>query len=79
MIKTFTQNDLISFIYNETSREKKEEIEKALLCDIQLQEEINKLKEAVKSLDEVVLNPSNKVINNILKYSESISLHPSKP
>jgi hypothetical protein len=54
MIKTFTQNDLIRYIYNETSPKEAVEIQEALLCDIALHEEHKSLCQMVSMLDELV-------------------------
>ena len=69
MIKTFTQNDVVRYLYHETSTKENEEIAQALLCDSELEAAYNELK-AIK--DQIVLdfkNPSEKVINSILEYS----------
>jgi len=57
MTKTFTQNDLIRYIYNETSSLESSEIQHALLCDDSLNEEYKSLSGVVSSLDEL-LEPS---------------------
>lgn len=54
MIKTFTQNDLIRYIYNETSPKEAVEIQKALLCDIALHEEHKSLRQMVTMLDALI-------------------------
>lgn len=75
MIQTFTQLDLIRFIYNETTIEQHREIELALLCDNELMEEYKSLKSTVHALTEVTYNPSNSTIETILNYSKSTNLH----
>jgi anti-sigma factor RsiW len=54
MTKTFTQNDLIRYIYNETSQEESLEIQKALLFDDALHEEHKQLRATVNLLDELL-------------------------
>jgi anti-sigma factor RsiW len=54
MTKTFTQNDLIRYIYDETSHEESIEIQKALLCDNALHEEHKRLSTTVRLLDELL-------------------------
>lgn len=54
MIKTFTQNDLIRYIYNETSHEESVAIQQALLCDGDLHEEHKQLRNTVTLLDELL-------------------------
>lgn len=75
MTKTFTQNDLIRYIYGETSDREEKLIREALLCDDSLQELYKKLRGIIQKLDEVNEEPSEKVIDNILKYSKTVNLH----
>ena len=72
MIKVFTQNDLIKFLYHETSEEESREISKALLCDSELQALFNELKAMMAKLDDAQLEPSSTSLLNILSYSRSI-------
>jgi len=61
MTKTFTQNDLIRFIYDETSHVESTEIQHALLCDYKLQEEYKNLSSTKSMLDELMEpSPSSK-------------------
>ncbi len=69
MIKTFTQNDLIRFLYHETSEQETKEINKALLCDSELQAQYNELNASKRMLDETHMQPSASTVLNILSYS----------
>jgi hypothetical protein len=71
MIKTFTQNDLIRYLYHETTERETKEINKALICDAELQEQYNELTATKNRLDEARMVPSALVVNNILNYSQS--------
>ncbi|KXK23805.1 MAG: hypothetical protein UZ12_BCD005002447 [Bacteroidetes bacterium OLB12] len=75
MTKTFTQNDLIRFIYRETSEEETKEINKALLCDSTLQAQYNELNAAYKQLNQAKLEPSAASIQNILNYAHGLQEH----
>ena len=75
MIQTFTQLDLIRFIYNEITTEQHREIELALLCDNDLMEEYKSLKSTADELTKVSYSPSNSTIEAILNYSKSSNLH----
>ena len=75
MIKTFTQNDLIRFLYHETSEEETKEINKALLCDSLLQSQYKELNESKRALDASNLQPSSDVVLNILSYSRGKQEH----
>ena len=78
MTKTFTRNDLIRFIYKETSPGESREIRKALLFDNQLLTQFKELKEVVRILDIQDEYPSQKILNNILEYSKTLNLHSVK-
>ena len=75
MTKTFTRNDLIRYIYQETTEREKQEIEQKLLVDNKLFEEYKNLAEVSMELDRVDLSPSEKTINTILNFSKTINLH----
>ncbi|MCG8321232.1 MAG: hypothetical protein MI921_17145 [Cytophagales bacterium] len=74
MIKTFTPNDVIRYLYNETSEEENKAIAQALIIDAELLEIYMQLKQSAEKLDEIEKNPSENVINNILNYSKSKDL-----
>jgi len=75
MTKTFTRNDLIRYIYQETTEREKKEIEQELLLDNRLFEEYKNLAEVSMELDRIDLSPSEKTINKILNFSKTINLH----
>jgi hypothetical protein len=75
MTKTFTRNDLIRYIYHETTESEKEEIEQELLFNNKLFEKYKDLAEVSMELDRVELSPSEKVVNKILNFSKTINLH----
>lgn len=78
MIKTFTQNDLIKYIYHETTDKEKKDIEEALLFDNELFEAYRNIAEITQELDRIEYTPSDKVINKILNYSKSTNSHSVK-
>jgi len=63
MTKTFTQNDLIRFIYDETSQEESYEIQQAVLCDGILNEELKSLAGTKAMLDELLETNTSSSIN----------------
>ena len=75
MIKTFTQDDLVRYIYQETTAEESVEIEMALIFDEALAEKYNGLMKTVNLLTEVKVKPSDQSIDKILSYSRSYDLH----
>ena len=74
MTKTFTQNDVIRYVYHETSAKETKEIEKALLCDAKLEEIYKEVLSMKADLNKAKKVPSDKVINSILNYSKSLNL-----
>ncbi|MDN5204404.1 hypothetical protein QQ008_23630 [Fulvivirgaceae bacterium BMA10] len=75
MIKTFTQNDLIRYYYNEMSEEEKTEIENALVIDPNLMEEYREISTTARLINEVEVSPSERTISNILSYSKKINVN----
>lgn len=77
MIKTFTQDDLIRFLYHETSEQEEREINRALLCDSVLQAQYKELTAGMKALDEAQMQPSSATVLSILSYSRGMQEHSS--
>ena len=71
MIKTFTENDLIRYVYGETSELETKEIETTLLIDPELAEDVRDIKLMTNALDNIQWTPSDGVVDKILKYSVS--------
>jgi len=72
MTKIFTQDDLIRFLYNETSTSESEEITYALERDATLRERMNSLKQTVGLLNDSCMSPSESTTQSILNYSRSL-------
>lgn len=67
----FTSEDLLQYLYKESTAEKTAEIKAALESDWALREELNKLAGSKGMLDSVKLSsPRQQVLDNILKYAE---------
>ncbi|OEK06968.1 hypothetical protein [Roseivirga misakiensis] len=75
MIKTFTQDDLVRYIYNETSAEEGSEIEIAMLFDEKLAETYAELSTVVGDLNGALKSPTRNTIDSIISYSKSYHLH----
>lgn len=69
MIKTFTQDDIVRHLYNETSKKEQTEMAQALLCDTELEATYNELNAVKHQLELGLRNPSDKVVNSIIDYS----------
>ena len=74
MTKTFTQSDLIRFIYLETTEEETHEINRALPSDPELQRQYRELMLSKNSLDKARLEPSAKSVENILQYARGLEV-----
>jgi hypothetical protein len=66
---SFTQEDLIQYMYAETSNEKTISITQALNTDWKLKEEYELLTSAQKGLEKVSLSPRKKALDFILNYA----------
>lgn len=68
MIK-FTPEDLVRYLYNETSEQKTASIKAALQTDWNLRETYEQLASSLKNLSEVKFSPMPETINKILEYA----------
>ena len=73
MKKRINQDDLLKYLYNEVNDQQKKEIENALAQNPELEEQFFDFLDMKKQLDDVTKqnSPSQKSINNILKFSKS--------
>ena len=63
----FTPEDLLLYLYKETSLQQTAEIEEALVNDWALREKLAVLKASMQRLDKLVVTPRTEVILNVLK------------
>jgi len=67
----FTPEDLLQYLYKETSTEKTAAIEAALSSDWSLREKMNVLSAAHQKLNETkLISPRKQAIDNVLNYAE---------
>ena len=66
----YTNEDLIQYLYCETSRKETEAIEKALETDWNLKEQFEALKVTKQGLDRLVSSPRQQSIMAILNYAK---------
>lgn len=78
MTKTSTQNDLIRFLYDETSKEESEQLQNALICEGDLLDEFNQLASTKAMLSGLLYEPSKESVNTILDYSKSTKLRSAR-
>jgi hypothetical protein len=65
----FTPEDLLLYLYNETSAKKTAAIEKALQTEWTLREKLNVLKASMDRLDKITLSPRTEVVLNVLNHA----------
>ncbi len=66
---TYTTEDLLLFIYGETSDEQTELIMNALAEDWNLREQYDVLKNSIETLDQMIVSPRSESVNAILRYA----------
>ena len=70
----YTTEELIQYMYRETSEEKTEAMEKAIEADWNLKEKLDALKESMQQLDTVVTSPREQSVMAILNYARSTAV-----
>lgn len=65
----FTPEDLLLYLYNETSAEQTSAIEVALEKDWTLREKLNVLKVSMQRLDKITTSPRTEVVLNVMNYA----------
>ena len=73
MIRTFTLDDLIRYVYQETSKEESQEIEKALLFDAEIEARYKEICGIKMSITDIQEYQAKKATCNILNYSKSLN------
>ena len=67
---SFTQDDLVQYLYKETSPEKSAVLKAALETEWILREKYEALSAAMNSMEKLTLSPRKIAVDNILKYAE---------
>ncbi|WP_291777356.1 hypothetical protein [Cecembia sp.] len=78
MTKPFTPNDLVRYIYQEMSEGENEKLVQALREDGTLMQEYLELLSTIDQLDQLILQPSEKVVKGIIKKANSTGLEKIK-
>ncbi len=69
----FTPEDLLLYLYKETSAEKAAAIETVLEKDWTLREKLNVLKASMQRLDKITESPRTEVVLNVLNHAREHS------
>ncbi|MEO9475445.1 MAG: hypothetical protein ABJG41_07910 [Cyclobacteriaceae bacterium] len=75
MTKTFTENDLVKFLYGELTQQESTVLQEALISNPELQNELSKLKEVMTGLDKERYQPSQRSVDKILAFSKGYEVH----
>jgi hypothetical protein len=65
----FTPEDLLLYLYKETTPKKTAAIETALQNDWTLREKLNVLKASMERLDKITLSPRTEVVLNVINHA----------
>ncbi|WP_290794500.1 hypothetical protein [Flavihumibacter sp. UBA7668] len=65
----FTQEDLLLYLYKETSTEQNTLIEAALQQDYELRKSLVDLQESIQLLDQPTIEPRTEVVLSVLNYA----------
>ena len=74
---SFTQEDLLQYLYKETSTEKSAVLRAALETDWILREKFETISAAINSLEKLELSPRKIAVENILKVCKQHSMKQS--
>ncbi|REG84076.1 hypothetical protein [Algoriphagus antarcticus] len=74
MIKPFTPNDLVRYIYQEMSEVEQELLVQALHSDNSLMQEYVEMLSTIEQMDQIQLQPSEKVVQAIKSRAQSTGL-----
>jgi len=70
----FTPEELVLYLYQETSPEQSAAIEEVLKKDWALREKLNVIKTSIQRLDKINVSPRTEVILNVLNYARENSI-----
>ena len=71
-MSNFTPEDLLLYLYKETSAKRTAAIEKALQNDWTLREKLNVLRASMERLDKITRSPRTEVVLNVLSHAKEL-------
>ena len=71
MIKTVTQDELIKYVYGETSEEENEQIEYSLSFDEELKNDLSDFTFIKNEIKKINLSPSQRLVDNLIFFSKN--------
>ena len=72
MTKTFTEDDLVRFLYNELNEDERVAMKALLRTDIELQSRLDEMQEAKSMLDGFEIKAPKDVVSRILYASKNL-------
>jgi len=72
MTKTFTENDLLKYVYDEVNEDERLELSTAIEKDFNLKEKVSQLKSLTKTIDGFVLKAPSGAVERILYASRNL-------
>ena len=76
-MKLYTPEDLLQYLYKETSPQQTAAIETALKEDWTLREKLDVLQSSIQKLDPVIESPRTEVILKVLNYARETVVEPA--
>ena len=73
MIKTFTKNDLLRFLYDELPNQDRNDVKRMQITDESVEHETHEMESVVKFLDGFRMKAPQETVDNILEYSKRLS------
>ena len=73
MIKTITNDDLIRYVYGETSESENEQIENAVCWDKEMKNDLSDFQFLKKEIRKIDMSPSQKLVDNLIFFSKNYS------
>ena len=74
MTKTFTENDLVRFIYNELTQREKNDLQYQLLKNGALRRRLFELESMKEDLDEVLVKAPRRAVDKIMAFSKGFEV-----
>ena len=72
MTKTFTEDDLVRFVYDEINEDERLDLKESLESDIDLRSSLEQISEAKELLEDFTLKAPKEVVSRILYASKNL-------
>ena len=72
MTKTFTENDLVRFLYEEVNEDERLEMKESLSADMELRTKLDELAEAKSELEAFTMKAPDELVSRILYASKNL-------